>query len=109
MATFGEEIRKARIAKGLSLREVAESITKDTEPGREPEQISLQYLNDMEHGRRNPPSDKVIGQLAKKLDLKKDYLVFLAGRLPSDVRDARVSPEKVEKAFAAFRKDLRPR
>lgn len=104
---FGAEIRKARIARGMSLREVAERVSKDPEPGRPAEHISLQYLNDIEHGRRNPPSEHVIGQLARALDLSKDYLIYLAGSLPKDIREKKLESSEVDALFTAFRKDAR--
>jgi transcriptional regulator with XRE-family HTH domain len=100
--TFGSEIRSARINKEWSLKHVADRVKKeDGTP------ISIQYLNDMEHDRRNPPSEDVIRQLAKVLDLSPDYLVFLAGQFPSDIRSGSHSPEAVQHAFQAFRKALR--
>lgn len=101
VATFGSEIRRVRISKGLSLKEVADRVLKeDGQP------ISPQYLNDMEHERRNPPSENVIHQLASALGLSRDYLVFLAGQLPEDLRSGQHKPEAVEQAFRAFRKAL---
>lgn len=107
MPTFGEEIRRARIAKQLSLREVAANVTKDPEPGRGAEHISLQYLNDIEHKRRNPPSEHVIAQLAKVLDLSNDYLVYLAGGMPKELRNSRVPAKRIEAGFRAFRRAIK--
>jgi transcriptional regulator with XRE-family HTH domain len=107
--TFGTEIRRARLEKHLSLKEVADKVLK--EPGdiststRGP--ISPQYLNDLEHDRRNPPSDHLIGQLSKVLGLPRDYLIALAGQLPSDIRPGDHKPEQIEAAFKAFRQALR--
>ncbi|MDQ6857483.1 MAG: helix-turn-helix domain-containing protein [Chloroflexota bacterium] len=109
MPTFGSEIRKARIEKGLSLREVASKVDKDPEPGRADEHISLQYLNDIEHNRRNPPSPHVTAQLAKLLGLSSDYLLYLSGELPKDIRNARVGPERLDAAYVAFRRAMRGR
>lgn len=100
--TFGGTISDARKKTGLSQKDLAALIKKeDGTP------ISTQYLNDIERDRRNPPSDYILHQLAKALDLSQEYLSFLAGQYPSDLREINPSPERVEKAFQAFRKTLK--
>ena len=69
--------------------------------------ISPQYLNDIERDRRNPPGDHLLEQLARALDMDKDYLYFLAGKFPSDVRSGSSNPKQVAEAFKAFRRTLR--
>ena len=102
--TFGQVIAKARKNKGISQRELASLIVKeDGAP------ISPQYLNDIERDRRNPPGDHLLVQLAKQLDLDEDYLYFLAGKLPSELRSGETSPRRVQEAFKAFRRTLRGR
>ena len=99
--TFGETIAGARKDRGVSQREMAMRILKeDGTP------ISPQYLNDIERDRRNPPGDPLLEQLAKELDLEKDFLYFLAGKLPSDMRAASRNPKQVAAAFKAFRRTL---
>jgi transcriptional regulator with XRE-family HTH domain len=100
--TFGETISDARKKTGLSQKDLAAQIKKeDGTP------ISPQYLNDIERDRRNPPSDYILQQLADALGLSQEYLSFLAGQYPSDLREINPSPERVEKAFQAFRKTLK--
>ncbi len=103
MKTFGEIISEARKAKGLSQKELASKIHKeDGQP------ISAQYLNDVEHNRRNPPSEFLIGQIAVLLDLDKDVLCLAAGTIPQDLKKmAATNPERVEHAFKAFRKAVK--
>jgi transcriptional regulator with XRE-family HTH domain len=103
MKTFGEIISEARRAKGLSQKELASKIRKeDGQP------ISPQYLNDVEHNRRNPPSEHLIVQIAALLDLDKDVLCLAAGTIPQDLKTIAASdPEKVEQAFKAFRKAVK--
>lgn len=103
MKTFGEVISEARRAKGLSQKEIASKIIKeDGQP------ISPQYLNDVEHDRRNPPSEYLIVQIAELLDLDKDVLCLVAGTIPQDLKKIAASdPEKVEQAFKAFRKNVK--
>ena len=106
METFGRIIAAARKAAGISQKDLAAKIVKeDGEP------ISPQYLNDIEHDRRNPPSEQIIEQFAKHLKLTKDYLIIAAGMLPSDVRKdmAGAKPEHVERAYRAFRDNLKKR
>ncbi len=102
--TFGALIRDARQQAGLSQRELAARIRKeDGAP------ISPQYLNDLERDRRNPPGRHLLKQLAATLNLPQDYLDFVAGQLPDDLRAGRYAPDQVQAAFRAFRRSLRGR
>ena len=102
--TFGEAITRARKDKRLSQKQVAAGTLK--EDGRA---ISAQYLNDIEHDRRNPPSEYIVRQLANTLDLDLDYLLFLAGRFPADVLEMSRDQEGIKTAMKAFRSSLRGR
>ena len=103
MITFGTIISDARRAAGLSQEELAAKVKKeDSQP------ISAQYLNDIEHDRRNPPSDFLIAQFATLLKLDKDVLCLAAGTIPQDLQKmAANQPDKVEQAFKAFRKAVK--
>jgi len=102
MPTFGETITQARRRAGLSQKDVAAHILKeDGSP------ISPQYLNDLEHDRRNPPAEALLAQFAERLDVPLDYLCFVAGQLPQDLRESSAQPERVAVAFRAFRRTLR--
>jgi transcriptional regulator with XRE-family HTH domain len=102
VTTFGQTLSQARRQAGLSQRELAARILKeDGEP------ISPQYLNDLERDRRNPPGRHLLTQFASQLDLPPDYLDFLAGQLPEDLRAGNYAPEQVQAAFHAFRRSLR--
>ena len=101
MPTFGETISQARRLAHLSQKEVAARILKeDGSP------ISPQYLNDLEHDRRNPPAELMLAQFAERLGLPLDYLCFVAGQLPQDLRQSSAQPERVAVAFRAFRRTL---
>ena len=103
MATFGEVLSEARRAKGISQKELAALVKKE-----DGQAISPQYLNDIEHGRRNPPSEFLIGRLAQALNASKDVLCLAAGTVPTDLQKLVTSqPEKVEAAFKAFRKAVK--
>lgn len=103
MKTFGTLISEARRAKGLSQKELASKVKKeDGQP------ISAQYLNDIEHDRRNPPSEFLIGQIAEILDASKDVLCIAAGTIPDEFkRIATTQPQRVEQAFKAFRRAVK--
>ena len=103
MITFGTIISDARRAAGLSQKELAAKVKKeDSQP------ISAQYLNDIEHDRRNPPSEFLIAQFATLLKLDKDVLCLAAGTIPLDLQKmAATQPDKVEQAFKAFRKAVK--
>ena len=100
--TFGEAITRARKDKKLSQKQVAAGTLKEDGQG-----ISAQYLNDIEHDRRNPPSEYIVRQLADALDLDLDYLLFLAGRFPADVLEMSRDQEGIKTAMKAFRSSLR--
>ena len=100
--SFGQVIAEARKKADLTQKELSARIKKeDGTP------ISPQYLNDLERDRRNPPSEHLIRQFARELDLSEDYLIYLAGQIPEDLRNSPQPPERVEAAFKAFRKELR--
>lgn len=99
--TFGTQIAEARKALGLSQKDLAAKIIKeDGQP------ISAQYLNDIEHDRRNPPSEDMIKQFAKHLKIEQEVLFYLAGKLTDDMKRS-VDPEKIVAAYQAFRKAIR--
>ena len=99
--TFGEVITQARKDKKLSQKQVAAGTLKE-----DGKAISAQYLNDIEHDRRNPPSEYIVRQLANTLELELDYLLFLAGRFPSDVLKMPRDQEGIRTAMRAFRSSL---
>ena len=101
--TFGKVIAEARKKKMLSQKELASRIIK----AEDSKAISAQYLNDIEHERRNPDSDHLINQFAKVLDINHDILYFHAGKIPCDVANSAVSEKEVKAAFQAFRKKIK--
>lgn len=98
--TFGQIIKEQRQKLGISQKQLASKIKKE-----DGESISPQYQNDIEHDRRNPPSEFIIEQYAKHLELPKDYLILAAGVIPDDVRKIAIKdPEKAKEILKAFRK-----
>lgn len=104
MPTFGQIIASARKGAGISQKDFAAQIRKE-----DGDTISPQYLNDIEHNRRNPPSEFIIDQFAKVLGLSREHLIGAACMLPNDLKERLpgAQPERVEAAFQAFRKALK--
>lgn len=105
--SFGSVITAARKRRSLSQKELASRIKKE-----DGDAISPQYLNDLEHDRRNPPGELLLQQLAAELSLAPEYLYFVAGQYPADLRAVEgqpPAPERVEAAFRAFRRALNGR
>lgn len=96
--TFGGAIAEARKAKSWSLKDLASRILREDE-----EPISPQYLNDIEHDRRSPSSDRMVQQFADVLGINRDWLYYLAGRFPEDVRVKNLTEKEVADAMLAFR------
>ena len=71
--SLGDAIREARVAKDITLRELAREL-----------QISPSYLSDIENDRRVPAED-VLKRIADLLDLSFDDLMALAGRFGENV------------------------
>lgn len=106
MDTFGRIIASARKTLGISQKDLAAKIRKE-----DGQAISPQYLNDIEHDRRNPPNEFIIEQLAKHLKLSTEYLMIAAGMLPSQLlKDMKgAEPEHIQRAYRAFRDNLKKR
>ena len=88
MESFGRMIAGRRKEFKMSQKDVATRIKKEDGLA-----ISVQYLNDVEHGRRRPPSDLIIRQIARILKLPLDALYFSAARLPPDIKIDKIEPE----------------
>lgn len=101
--TFGSAISEARKAKGWALKDLAARVLREDD-----DPISPQYLNDIEHDRRSPSSDRMVQQFANALGIDRDWLYYLAGRFPEDVREKDVSQKQVSEAMVAFRRKLAP-
>lgn len=99
---FGEVIAEARKKANLSQKELAARIIKE-----DGQNISPQYLNDIEHSRRNPPSEHMIEQFAKILGLPADILYYYAGKLAADLRDVQADDNQVIRAYSAFRRQIK--
>jgi transcriptional regulator with XRE-family HTH domain len=94
--SFGGKVAEERKRLNISQKELAVRV-----------EISPQYLNDIEHGKRNPDSDVLIEKLAKGLGLDSAVLYYLARRLPPLDLKHGVSDARVVEAYAAFRRTLK--
>ncbi|HEY1017121.1 MAG TPA: helix-turn-helix transcriptional regulator [Herpetosiphonaceae bacterium] len=100
--TFGQILSEARKRLDISQKDLAAKVQKE-----DGEAISPQYLNDIERDRRNPPSDHLIEQFARILDIDVDILYFRAGRLPADIRAMNVEEDKIRAAYIVFRQKIK--
>jgi transcriptional regulator with XRE-family HTH domain len=81
MSSFGEYIAVHRKALKLTQKDVSLQLKKeDGVP------ISLSYFHDIEAGKRNPPNDQIIEQLAAILQVRVELLYFQAERMPTDFK-----------------------
>ena len=97
---FGKVLRNARRSKGLSLSKVVPLIIKeDGTP------ISIQYLSDLEQGKRVSSQPYFIEQIAKDLDIDVDWLYYLAGKFPMVEQEKRMSETDFKRSMRRFRNE----
>jgi transcriptional regulator with XRE-family HTH domain len=95
---LGEVIHQARQSRKLTLRQLAQQITKDDGTS-----ISPQYLNDIELHHR-VPTPHVLREFARVLELNDDTLLALAGAADVVVREYVASyPQQTEAVIRLFR------
>jgi transcriptional regulator with XRE-family HTH domain len=95
---LGDAIHQARLAAKLTLRQLADQVTKD-----DGTPISPQYLNDIELHHR-VPTPHVLRELARVLGLDADALLATAGAADVVVREYLASyPEHAEGIIRLFR------
>ena len=102
--SFGQTISDLRRSKGLNQRQLAAAVRKQ-----DGDTISQQYLNDIENGRRSPPGEHLISQMAKALDADPAFLAYIAGQLPPELRDIVHDQDQLKRAIRAFRAALMKR
>ena len=101
MASFGEYIATRRKALKLTQKDVALQLKKD-----DGIPISLSYFHDIEAGKRNPPNDQIIEQLATILGIPAELLYFQAERMPADFKREGIPEERILAAYQAFQREL---
>lgn len=72
--TFGQVLREARVAKGITLRKFAQMVG-----------ISPTYLSQVEQDNVDPPTAERVKKMAGLLGANADEWTALAGRLPDDL------------------------
>jgi transcriptional regulator with XRE-family HTH domain len=72
--TFGQILREARLAKGITLRKFAEMVG-----------ISPSYLSQVEQDNVAPPTTERVKTMATLLGANADEWTALAGRVPEDL------------------------
>lgn len=98
---FGEVIRQERHRLGLSQKDLAALVFKDNG-----EPITQQYLNDIEHGRRNAPPPALIEQFAKALNLEPEFLYYLAGEIPAEWTTLQRDRKRIVAGYRALYREL---
>lgn len=104
MKTFGKTISDRRKELKISQKDLAARIKKE-----DGEQITPQYLNDIEHDRRNPPGEQLLIQFAKELNLEIEILFLLAGTVPKQLQEhaQNASSKEQERLVKLFRRTLK--
>jgi transcriptional regulator with XRE-family HTH domain len=95
---LGEAIHHTRRMRRLTLRQLADEVTKDDDT-----HISPQYLNDIELHHR-VPTPHVLRELARVLELDYDILLVLAGAADLVVREyLEMHPQQTGAVIQLFR------
>lgn len=96
--SFGNKIKDARKSRGLSQRQLAEQVN-----------IDYSYLSKIERGKVDPPSEKVLLDIAEVLEIDNDELLYLAEKAPSDldevITEAPYIPSILRRARGLTRED----
>ncbi len=87
---FGVRLKQLRKQAGMTQRELANKVG-----------VDFTYLSKIENGAMPPPSQKVILQLAEALNVDKDELIILAGKIPSDIVEILKKRETSQRLKAA--------
>ena len=82
---FRAKLRELRVQAGMTQCQLAAKVN-----------IDPTYLSKIENGVKPPPSEKVVLRLAHVLNVDKDELILLAGKIPSDVAEMLRNPEALE-------------
>lgn len=88
---FGTRVRELRKEAGLSLRELARRV-----------KIDFTYLSKVELERVDPPSDRVIRDLARELEADEEEMLALAAKVSQD--DLREVVGRAPEAGLLFRR-----
>lgn len=99
MKGFGEALKKARVAKKITLRELSEYVGK-----------SIGYISDVEHGRKGPPDLETVRKAEEFLGVQGAKLINLAamlrGKIPKDLTQRIKMVPKLSEALLRADDDL---
>lgn len=76
MIKFGTKLKQLRIVAGVSQRKLAEAAG-----------IDFTYVSKIENNVYASPSEETLIKMAELLQVEKDYLILLAGKIPSDLKE----------------------
>lgn len=94
MRNIGELLRLKRLEKKYTLEATAKLVG-----------VSINYISELEKGNRSNPSDEVIVNLAKVLDLDEDDLFHSFGKIPLSTRNALQKHPALSKLIAQISDD----
>ena len=99
--TFGQVLREARLAKGITLRKFAEQVG-----------VSPTYLSQVEQDNVDPPTAERVHTMATLLGANADEWTALAGRVPEDLpgiiqKEPTAMPELLREASGLTADQLR--
>ena len=77
MPSFGELLRKARRAAGVSQRELASRV-----------RLDFSYISKLENDRTPPPAAETIVLICKALDVPPEGLLASSGKLPPRIQES---------------------
>ena len=93
--TFGEFIRNKRLQKGYTLRGFSAQVG-----------LSPTFTSQMERDQVDSPSEEKINSIARVLEVDEEKLVFMANRIPKNVKEMIANrPELVQLLRAANTKN----
>lgn len=96
---FGDQIRKLRVARGLTQQAIADRMS-----------VSVTYISKVENGKLSfgdYPSEKFIHKLATELKADEDELLLLADKIPASIRQRiRLCPDLFRKLASWDKKSL---
>jgi transcriptional regulator with XRE-family HTH domain len=90
ISSFGEALREARRAAGVSQRELAERVGLD-----------FSYISKVENSRVSPPAADTVVAISRTLGISPEHLLALIGKLPTPVQQTVSSSVEAQRFLAA--------
>jgi HTH-type transcriptional regulator, competence development regulator len=90
--TLGQKVKERRLALNYTLRELAKLADMD-----------FTYLSKIENDKTDrPPSEELLGRLAKHLDIDAGELVILSGQVPHEMKELLTKDESALRFFRSM-------